>query len=90
MSEVSKAQMTVLCVDDEANILKSLQRLLQDPGYQLLFASSGEEALTVLATNSVDLVLSDMRMPGINGAELLEQVAKKYSWRNDCLIIYHG
>lgn len=78
MSEVSKAQMTVLCVDDEANILKSLQRLLQDPGYQLLFASSGEEALTVLATNSVDLVLSDMRMPGINGAELLEQVANKY------------
>jgi response regulator RpfG family c-di-GMP phosphodiesterase len=78
MSEVTKAPMTVLCVDDESNILKSLQRLLQDPSYQLLLANSGEEALTLLANNQVDLVLSDMRMPGINGAELMEQVATKY------------
>ena len=78
MSEVTKAPMTVLCVDDEANILKSLQRLLQDPSYKLLLANSGEEALTLLANNQVDLVLSDMRMPGINGAELMEQVANKY------------
>lgn len=78
MSEVSKTLMTVLCVDDESNILKSLQRLLQDPNYHLLLASSGEEAIQILANNQVDLVLSDMRMPSMNGAELMEQVANKY------------
>ncbi len=75
MSEESKPTMTVLCVDDEANILKSLQRLLQDPSYQLLLASSAEEAMALLAQRPIDLVISDMRMPGMNGAELMEHIA---------------
>jgi len=69
---------TVLLVDDEANILSSLKRLLRPEGYRLLTAESGDEALKVLETEAVDLVVSDMRMPGMTGAQLLEAVCQRY------------
>jgi response regulator RpfG family c-di-GMP phosphodiesterase len=65
---------TVLCVDDEPNILSSLRRLFRGAGYRILLAGDAEEALEKLAEEPVDLVLSDMRMPGASGAQLLEQV----------------
>lgn len=65
---------TVLCVDDEPNILSALRRLFRGAGYRILLAGDAEEALETLAEEPVDLVLSDMRMPGANGAQLLEQV----------------
>lgn len=74
----SAAAMTVLCVDDEPNILKSLQRLLAGQGFQLLLASSGAEALQLLASRPVDLVMSDMKMPQMSGAEFLTEVARLY------------
>lgn len=74
----SAAPLTVLCVDDEPNILKSLQRLLAGQGFQLLLATSGAEALQLLATRPVDLVMSDMKMPQMSGAELLTEVARLY------------
>lgn len=70
--------MTVLCVDDEVNILKSIKRLLYKQDFQLLLAESGAKALEMLAQNDVHLIMSDMKMPGMSGAELLEQVAKAY------------
>lgn len=77
-SSESVASMTVLCVDDEPNILKSLQRLLAGQGFQLLLATSGAEALQQLASRHVDLVMSDMKMPQMSGAELLTEVARLY------------
>ncbi|MEP4891540.1 MAG: HD domain-containing phosphohydrolase [Aliiglaciecola sp.] len=68
--------MTVLCVDDEVNILKSLKRLLYKQNYQLLLAESGAKALEIMAQNKIDLILSDMKMPGMSGAELLQKVAE--------------
>ncbi|GAB2693940.1 HD domain-containing phosphohydrolase [Aliiglaciecola aliphaticivorans] len=68
--------MTVLCVDDEVNILKSLKRLLYKQNYQLLLAESGAKALEVMAQNKIDLIISDMKMPGMSGAELLQKVAE--------------
>lgn len=72
------SQMTVLCVDDESHILKSLQRLLVQQEFKLLLASSGPEALQLLATEPVHLVMSDMKMPQMSGAEFLTEVAKLY------------
>ncbi|GAA6186182.1 response regulator [Aliiglaciecola sp. NS0011-25] len=67
--------MTVLCVDDEVNILKSMKRLLHRQNYQLLLAESGAQALEIMQQNKIDLVISDMKMPGMSGAQLLEKVA---------------
>lgn len=73
VAEVSTAPAsTVLCVDDEPNILSALRRTLRTGGWRVLTAGSGAEALQVLATEAVDIVISDMRMPEMDGAVLLE------------------
>jgi response regulator RpfG family c-di-GMP phosphodiesterase len=69
---------TVLLVDDEQNILAALRRLFRADGYQLKFAGSGAEALSILDREAVDLVISDMRMPEMMGDELLAQVAARW------------
>lgn len=75
---MSEIQHTILCLDDERNILQSLKRLLRKEGYNMLFASSGEEAFNLLAENDVHLVISDQRMPQMSGTEFLAKVKEKY------------
>ncbi|MCL5124501.1 MAG: sigma-54 dependent transcriptional regulator, partial [Deltaproteobacteria bacterium] len=65
---------SVLIVDDERNYLFVLEDLLTDEGYHVLTASSGNEAVEILSNQKVDAVLSDIKMPGMNGIELLERV----------------
>lgn len=65
---------TVLVVDDEKNYLVVLEDLLEDEGYNVLTASSGAEALELIAQSPVDTVLSDIKMPGISGIELLDRI----------------
>ncbi len=69
-------QATLLCVDDEKQILAALKRLFRPLPYRVLSASSGEEGLAVLAQETVHVVISDMRMPQMDGAAFLEQVAE--------------
>jgi response regulator RpfG family c-di-GMP phosphodiesterase len=69
---------TVLCVDDEPNILAALKRALRGAGFGALTAGGGAEALEILEKLPVDIVLSDVRMPGIDGAQLLEQVHARW------------
>jgi len=69
---------TVLCVDDEANILSALRRLFRPAGYRVLLAESGAAGLAVLEQEAVDLVISDMRMPEMNGAQFLAQVRQRW------------
>lgn len=66
----------ILCVDDERNVLKSLRRLFMDENdYEILVAESGEEGLEILADEGdVRLVISDYRMPGMNGVDFLSKV----------------
>lgn len=68
---------TLLFVDDEPSILSSLQRLFRPKGFRILTAESGEAGLAILETESVDLVISDMRMPKMDGAQFLELVRAK-------------
>ena len=63
----------VLVVDDEPNILSALRRLLRVNGYLVQTAPGGPEALTLLEQAPVDLIISDMRMPEMNGAEFLRR-----------------
>ncbi|MFT2091303.1 HD domain-containing phosphohydrolase [Paraglaciecola sp. 2405UD69-4] len=67
--------MTVLCVDDELNILKSMKRLLYKQNYQLLLAENGEKALQIIEKQKIHLIVSDMKMPGMSGAALLGKVS---------------
>lgn len=83
MSEVGTDErlyqnMIVLCVDDEKIILKTLQRLFRSKSYQLLVANSGSEALQILKKHSVNVIVSDMRMPEMDGSTLLKKVAVDY------------
>jgi response regulator RpfG family c-di-GMP phosphodiesterase len=68
----------VLFVDDEPSILSALRRLFRPQGYRVLLAESGLAALALLEAEPVDLVVSDMRMPGMDGAALLEQVCERW------------
>jgi DNA-binding NtrC family response regulator len=72
------ANRTILFVDDEEKVLKSLQRGLLDEPYNLLFATSGKEALKILESNEVHVIVTDMRMPEMSGLELLRIVKEKY------------
>lgn len=69
---------TVLCVDDEQNILHALKRLLRKDGYRLLTASSGDEGLRILEQNEVHVVISDQRMPEMSGTEFLARVKEHH------------
>ncbi len=69
---------TILCVDDEAGILSSLERCLHLAGYHVLTAQGGAEGITVLQKERVDLVIADQRMPQMSGSEFLKIVKERY------------
>jgi response regulator RpfG family c-di-GMP phosphodiesterase len=75
---VSTPAPVILCVDDEPNILSSLRRLFHPQHYSVLTAESGAAGLAILAAQPVDLVISDMRMPQMNGAQFLEKVRAQW------------
>lgn len=65
---------TLLIVDDELNVLRSLKRLLANEGYEVFIATSPNEGLELLAKHPIQVVISDYRMPQMNGLEFLTQV----------------
>ncbi len=72
------AQPVVLLVDDDSDVLVLTARAIAPDGYQVLTAERGEAALAVLREHCVSVVVSDFSMPGMNGAQLLAQVAASY------------
>ncbi len=70
----------ILFVDDEPNVLDGLRRMLRPMRmeWETAFALGGEEALATLAEKRFDVVVSDMRMPGMDGAQLLTEVKRRY------------
>jgi len=65
---------TILIVDDEKNYLTILSALLEDEGFEVLTAPGGSEALEVHKSSDLDLILTDMKMPKMDGIELLENI----------------
>lgn len=69
---------TILVVDDEPGLRDLAQEILAAQGYKVLSAENGEQALTILETKSVDLLLSDVIMPGMDGYQLAAKVREHY------------
>jgi|SaaInlStandDraft_1057018.scaffolds.fasta_scaffold05056_2 signal transduction histidine kinase/HPt (histidine-containing phosphotransfer) domain-containing protein len=74
MTSVEESPPVILLVDDEPRILSALQRLLRREGYRILTADSGASALSILDEESVNIILSDLRMPGMDGFAFLGAV----------------
>jgi len=68
---------TLLIVDDEARILSALRRTLRREGWEILTAETPEQGLALLESHRVDVLLSDQKMPGMSGLDLLEQAARR-------------
>ncbi len=64
----------ILIVDDESNVKKLLEKLLKKEGYKVYTASSGLDAIDIIDKNNIDIVITDIKMPGISGIELLNRI----------------
>jgi two-component system cell cycle sensor histidine kinase/response regulator CckA len=78
ITSVKRGNETILVVDDEPALLEVSCHMLADHGYHILKANSGDEALNILENNTVDLLLTDVIMPKMDGYQLAAIVIKKY------------
>lgn len=78
MSTAGEVRYSVLAVDDEPNILSALRRTLRARGYEIEVADSGAKGLEAMARREFDVVISDMRMPEMTGAEFLREARKRH------------
>ena len=81
---------TILIVDDEKNIVSGLEEAFTLEGYSVLTAYDGKEAWDKVNTNNVDLVITDLRMPMMNGNELVERISSSYPMLPVIVLTGHG
>ncbi|TYO98309.1 two-component system nitrogen regulation response regulator NtrX [Geothermobacter ehrlichii] len=81
---------TILVVDDEASIRESLEGILQDEGYNPIFAETGEEALAMLGRELPDLVMLDIWMPGMDGLATLRRIKEIHPGLTVIMMSGHG
>ena len=77
----------VLIVDDEPNIVLSLEFLMKKEGYKVVSAGNGEEAMQTIAENKPDLILLDVMMPKKDGYELCQELRADKSWKDIKIIM---
>lgn len=75
---VNEETQTLLLLDDEENVLRALARVLRRDAYRILMATRAQDAFELLAQNDVQVIISDQRMPEMNGTEFLSRVKKIY------------
>jgi PAS domain S-box-containing protein len=80
----------ILLIDDEPDILRVLAMSLRADGYDVLTAASGEAGLAVFDAQTPDIVLVDVKMPGINGIEVLQEIKAKETFAEVIIITGHG
>lgn len=82
----------ILFVDDDPNILSGLRRMLRSmrDTFELHFAENGASALDIMSDTEFDVVVSDMRMPGMDGAELLTQIQERYPYSIRIMLTGHA
>ncbi len=80
----------ILCVDDDPTILRTLEMLLIPNGYEVVKAMNGEEALKRLQEEGIDLVISDVKMPGVDGFELCRRIKGNAQFQNIPVVLITG
>ncbi len=90
VEQATKVRSRVLIVDDDASILGVVSEVLEDDGYDVTTAGTGEEALQLLGGEPFALVMTDIRLPGINGVKVLEYVREKQPRTNVIMITSHA
>jgi CheY-like chemotaxis protein len=80
----------VLVVDDDPVVAKSFDRVLSGKGYAVITARSGQEALNKLEAEDYDVVFTDIRMPGMSGLEMAEQVKQRRPWLPVVIVTGYG
>lgn len=83
-------QTKILIVDDDPVVSKSFDRVLANKGYAVISAANGEEALSKLKNEHYDLVFTDIKMPGISGLEVAEQVKASQPWLPVVIVTGYG
>ena len=81
---------SVLLIDDEKEYLVSMQKVLNRRGFNVLTAAGGQEGLLVLDTHDIDVVVVDLKMPGMDGLDVLSSIKKKFPKVEVILLTGHG
>ena len=81
---------TILVVDDEKNIRRTLRMVLEGAGFDVMEAESGEDGLATLERDEIDLVILDIRLPGISGIETLERIRRRPETRRLPVVVISG
>ncbi|MBN2058830.1 MAG: response regulator [Deltaproteobacteria bacterium] len=87
---MSEKRINVLLVDDEEALLSSMQRRLQFRDFNVIAVNRGEKALKAVREHPVDVAVVDIKMPGINGKEVLEALKAEYPWMEVLILTGHG
>ena len=80
--EVLHMQKKILVIDDEELIIKTLRKLLEKNGFMVFVAKNGQDALVMAEEEKFDLIIADIRMPGMNGVETVQSIYKNLEKRN--------
>ena len=89
LMELTNEPVRILCVDDERNVLRALERIFLDEDYEIVTAGSGQEGLDILEeTDSFQVIISDYRMPVMTGVEFLKAVYDR--WPETVRIVLSG
>ena len=83
-------KINILVVDDDADILRLMSLRLSSAGYQVITANGGTEALSMISIQRPDLIISDLRMPDIDGLSLMKQVQGIHPTLPFILLTAHG
>jgi len=88
MSETSKKR--IIYVDDDLELTQLVQTWLEDHGYEVLVANDGEEGLELILTESPDLIILDVVMPGLSGWEVVKYLRTKSAWNDVPVLMLTG
>src|SRR5919106_871466 len=89
-STLANVKSRILVIDDEVGIRDSMRRTLEYQGYQFVGASSGQEGLALIDRDPPDLVFLDIKMPGMDGLEVLDQIKAKHPEVPVVMVSGHG
>ena len=70
-------QQSILLVDEDMEFRKAMKKMFEKSGYTVTVVADGREALETLSRETFDLIISDLRMPNLNGLELMEEIKRK-------------